>query len=213
MPNAKKVSANVLMVKLPPQLALPSMVTATNSHQAAPVSQSVATAAQRVPAAAAPAALSVRQSAACELTALRNRLASVQVSTGQDRKNSGNCEDNSSSTESTCQDSYNGNGTGESDSSTDAPTAATGYEEQPCAGGHSAKPVSLFRPLRKYRGKVDQNGRVCTLEAVAAALLALEGDQEMYQGLLFNLKLKVDAMRRQKHMPEVYSTFAGVADH
>jgi hypothetical protein len=42
--------------------------------------------------------------------------------------------------------------------------------------------------LRKYRGNAEVNGRVCTLEAVAAALLALEGDEDMYQGLLHNLK-------------------------
>lgn len=64
--------------------------------------------------------------------------------------------------------------------------------------------MSLFRPLRKYKGNAAENGRVCTLEAVAGALFALEGDQDMYDGLLYNLKLKVDAMRRQKHMAEVY---------
>jgi DTW domain-containing protein YfiP len=70
------------------------------------------------------------------------------------------------------------------------------------------QPASLFRPLRKYQGNAAQNGRVCTLEAVAGALLALEGDEAMYDGLLHALKLKVDAMRRQKHMEEVYGTTA-----
>lgn len=69
------------------------------------------------------------------------------------------------------------------------------------AGGER---VSLFRPVRKYHGKAESNGRVSTLEAVAAALLALEGDEGMYEGLLHNLKLKVDAMRAQKRMPPVY---------
>lgn len=69
---------------------------------------------------------------------------------------------------------------------------------------------SLFRPLRKYHGNATENGRVCTLEAVAAALLALEGDVSMYEGLLYNLMLKVDAMRRQKHVGEVYGTGAVV---
>jgi hypothetical protein len=69
-------------------------------------------------------------------------------------------------------------------------------------------PASLFRPLRKYQGNAAQNGRVCTLEAVAGALLALEGDEAVYDGLLHALKLKVDAMRRQKHMEEVYGTTA-----
>lgn len=63
---------------------------------------------------------------------------------------------------------------------------------------------SLFAPIRKYHGDAAANGRVCTLEAVAAALLALEGDRATYDGLLDALKLKVDAMRRQKHMTPVY---------
>jgi hypothetical protein len=46
------------------------------------------------------------------------------------------------------------------------------------------------------------------LEAVAAALLALEGVEEMYQALLYNLALKVDGMRQQKHMPLVYGMSA-----
>jgi DTW domain-containing protein YfiP len=71
---------------------------------------------------------------------------------------------------------------------------------------YQGQPASLFRPLRKYQGNAAQNGRVCTLEAVAGALLALEGDEAMYDGLLHALKLKVDAMRRQKHMGEVYGT-------
>lgn len=70
------------------------------------------------------------------------------------------------------------------------------------------QPASLFRPLRKYQGNAAANGRVCTLEAVAGALLALEGDAAMHEGLLHALKLKVDAMRRQKHMAEVYGTTA-----
>ncbi|KAF6251607.1 DTW domain-containing protein [Scenedesmus sp. NREL 46B-D3] len=57
-------------------------------------------------------------------------------------------------------------------------------------------------------GNAAQNGRVCTLEAVAGALLALEGDVAVHDGLLHALKLKVDAMRRQKHMEEVYGTTA-----
>lgn len=69
--------------------------------------------------------------------------------------------------------------------------------------------VSLFRGVRKYHGKAADNGRVSTLEAVAAALLALEGDEGVYQGLLYNLKLKVDGMRAQKHMPLVYGLVGG----
>lgn len=69
--------------------------------------------------------------------------------------------------------------------------------------------VSLFRGVRKYHGKASENGRVSTLEAVAAALLALEGDEGMYAGLLHNLMLKVDAMRQQKHMPLVYGIAGG----
>jgi DTW domain-containing protein YfiP len=68
--------------------------------------------------------------------------------------------------------------------------------------------ASLFAPLRKYSVDAQTSGRVCTLEAVAAALLALEppGSREaLYQGLLHNLKIKVDAMRRQKNMEEVYA--------
>jgi DTW domain-containing protein YfiP len=68
---------------------------------------------------------------------------------------------------------------------------------------------SLFAPLRKYSKEAYAQGRVCTLEAVAATLLALEPDgvgEEMYEGLLNNLKVKVDAMRRQKNMATVYDT-------
>lgn len=48
--------------------------------------------------------------------------------------------------------------------------------------------------------------RVSTLEAVAALLYCLEGSEELHQGLLNNLKLKVDAARQQKGMPAVYGT-------
>lgn len=68
--------------------------------------------------------------------------------------------------------------------------------------------VSLLRPLRKYP-HAHKTGRVSTLEAVAAALLALEDDGAntvLYAGLLRNLTLKVDAARRQKHMPEIFHT-------
>lgn len=82
----------------------------------------------------------------------------------------------------------------------EAPRRHKGHKHTPAAGER----VSLFRGIRKYNGKAADNGRVSTLEAVAAALLALEGDEVMYEGLLFNLKLKVDAMRHQKHMPLVY---------
>lgn len=82
---------------------------------------------------------------------------------------------------------------------------------RPQATGRSGKAShSLFRPLRKYNGDLAETGRVCTMEAVAAALLALEGNNEMYEGLLYNLKLKVDAMRRQKHVAEVYGTLTSV---
>eukprot|EP00877_Chromochloris_zofingiensis_P003081 jgi/Chrzof1/12774/Cz07g07040.t1 len=64
---------------------------------------------------------------------------------------------------------------------------------------------SLFNPLRKY-ANAKASGRVCTLEAIAAALLALEGDGKLYAGLLHNLKLKVDAMLRQKSKPCEYDT-------
>jgi DTW domain-containing protein YfiP len=67
--------------------------------------------------------------------------------------------------------------------------------------------ASLFAPLRKYSVDAQTSGRVCTLEAVAAALLALEppgSRQGLYEGLLHNLKIKVDAMRAQKNMDLVY---------
>jgi hypothetical protein len=76
---------------------------------------------------------------------------------------------------------------------------------------HIPKPgeaVSLFRGIRQYHGSAAATGRVSTLEAVAAALLALEGDEEMYTNMLYNLALKVDAMRQQKHMPLVYGMSA-----
>lgn len=82
----------------------------------------------------------------------------------------------------------------------EAPRRPKGHKHTPAAGER----VSLFRGIRKYNGKAADNGRVSTLEAVAAALLALEGDEVMYEGMLHNLKLKVDAMRHQKHMPLVY---------
>jgi hypothetical protein len=65
--------------------------------------------------------------------------------------------------------------------------------------------VSLLWPVRKLSGSAQASGRVSTLEAVAAALLALEGDESCYLGLLANLMLKVDAVRTQKHMPSVYA--------
>ena len=48
--------------------------------------------------------------------------------------------------------------------------------------------------------------RVSTLEAAAALLHCLEGSQEMREGLLHNLKLKVDAAFAQKGLPAVYGT-------
>lgn len=104
----------------------------------------------------------------------------------------------------------NSNGVGDSSSSNSGSGVDSSQQVRktsrhiPTAGER----VSLFRGVRKYHGKAAENGRVSTLEAVAAALLALEGDEDMYQGLLHNLKLKVDAMRQQKHMPLVYGIAA-----
>ncbi|KAF8071128.1 hypothetical protein HT031_001210 [Scenedesmus sp. PABB004] len=79
--------------------------------------------------------------------------------------------------------------------------APVSVKDVPPAGG-----ASLFSPLRKYAGSAAE--RVCTAEAVASALLALEGpspaSSDMAQALLHNLKLKVNAMRAQKHMATVY---------
>lgn len=50
---------------------------------------------------------------------------------------------------------------------------------------------SLLHPARKYHGDLDTNGRVSTLEAVAALLAELEGDERVKDTLLHNLMIKV----------------------
>lgn len=71
------------------------------------------------------------------------------------------------------------------------------------------QPSSLLRPIRRYHGDAATNGRVSTLEAVAALLFELERDEDMHAGLLDNLRMKVDAMRLQTNRPTVYDTVAG----
>eukprot|EP00200_Dunaliella_tertiolecta_P003510 CAMPEP_0202342874 /NCGR_PEP_ID=MMETSP1126-20121109/3250_1 /ASSEMBLY_ACC=CAM_ASM_000457 /TAXON_ID=3047 /ORGANISM="Dunaliella tertiolecta, Strain CCMP1320" /LENGTH=355 /DNA_ID=CAMNT_0048933889 /DNA_START=76 /DNA_END=1143 /DNA_ORIENTATION=- len=67
-------------------------------------------------------------------------------------------------------------------------------------------PRSLLSPLRCYRGDVGSNGRVSTLEAIAALLYELEGDRAKYDLMLENLKIKVDAVLIQKSRPPLYNT-------
>jgi len=66
--------------------------------------------------------------------------------------------------------------------------------------------VSLLSPIRMYRGSFEESGRVSTLEAVAALLCALGEPTEIRDGLLQNLKVKVDSMLVQKGLPTVYGT-------
>ena len=81
---------------------------------------------------------------------------------------------------------------------------------------------SLLGPVRKYdareKKKKDQplstspsrdgagdSGRRCTFEAVLASLLAVGAlDEDACASLLRNVKVKVNAVLRQKHMPEAY---------
>jgi hypothetical protein len=53
---------------------------------------------------------------------------------------------------------------------------------------------------------VSNNGRVCTLEAIAALLLALEGDAALQAGLLGAVRLKVDMAQLALGLPSVYGT-------
>jgi len=67
-------------------------------------------------------------------------------------------------------------------------------------------PVSLLSPVRKYRGDLENNGRVSTLEAIAALMCELEGDLGVRDTMLHNLRIKVDAMLIQKNRETVYGT-------
>ncbi len=66
--------------------------------------------------------------------------------------------------------------------------------------------TSIMSSARREPDTCAHACRVSTLEAVAALLYCLEGSEELHQGLLNNLKLKVDAARLQKSMPAVYAT-------
>eukprot|EP00195_Chlamydomonas_chlamydogama_P001132 CAMPEP_0202920514 /NCGR_PEP_ID=MMETSP1392-20130828/76892_1 /ASSEMBLY_ACC=CAM_ASM_000868 /TAXON_ID=225041 /ORGANISM="Chlamydomonas chlamydogama, Strain SAG 11-48b" /LENGTH=278 /DNA_ID=CAMNT_0049614011 /DNA_START=278 /DNA_END=1114 /DNA_ORIENTATION=+ len=70
----------------------------------------------------------------------------------------------------------------------------------------SGQTVSLLAPIRKYRGDKSGNGRVSTLEAIAALLYELEGDEALAASMLDNLRIKVDACRIQKGRPTAYGT-------
>ena len=75
---------------------------------------------------------------------------------------------------------------------------------------------SLLGPVRKYdaRAKIKgaeknkngmDSGRRSTFEAVLASLLAVGAlDEDACAALLRNVKVKVNAVLRQKHMPEAY---------
>jgi len=76
---------------------------------------------------------------------------------------------------------------------------------------------SLLGPVRKYDAKgakgakgaekngMDDSGRRSTFEAVLASLLAVGAlDEDACAALLRNVKVKVNAVLRQKHMPEAY---------
>ena len=82
---------------------------------------------------------------------------------------------------------------------------------------------SLLGPVRKYdarekkqkdqtpgtpsssRDGAGDSGRRCTFEAVLASLLAVGAlDEDACASLLRNVKVKVNAVLRQKHMPEAY---------
>jgi len=71
-----------------------------------------------------------------------------------------------------------------------------------------AQRTSLLSPVRKYRGDKVKTGRVSTLEAIAALLYELEGDEEVADTLLDNLRMKVDACRVQRNKPSVYGTLS-----
>jgi hypothetical protein len=74
---------------------------------------------------------------------------------------------------------------------------------------------SLLGPVRKYDARakkkgaennvVMDSGRRSTFEAVLASLLAVGAlDEDACAALLRNVKVKVNAVLRQKHMPEAY---------
>ena len=72
---------------------------------------------------------------------------------------------------------------------------------------------SLLGPVRKYDARakgaeknvVIDSGRRSTFEAVLASLLAVGAlDEDACAALLRNVKVKVNAVLRQKHMPEAY---------
>jgi hypothetical protein len=46
----------------------------------------------------------------------------------------------------------------------------------------------------------------CIVLRYVTAKIAPQGDEALYQGLLSNLRIKVDACRLQKHRPLVYDT-------
>ncbi|GFH16548.1 DTW domain-containing protein, partial [Haematococcus lacustris] len=72
---------------------------------------------------------------------------------------------------------------------------------------------SLLRPLRHYRGDLETNGRVSTLEAIAALLGELEEQEPDIQAALCqNLRIKVDAALLQKHRPPVYGSVGSTLD-
>ena len=72
---------------------------------------------------------------------------------------------------------------------------------------------SLLGPVRKYDARAKgaeknsekDSGRRSTFEAVLASLLAVGAlDEDACASLLRNVKVKVNAVLRQKHMPEAY---------
>ena len=73
---------------------------------------------------------------------------------------------------------------------------------------------SLLGPVRKYDARArgaekndgkNDSGRRSTFEAVLASLLAVGAlDEDACAALLRNVKVKVNAVLRQKHMPEAY---------
>lgn len=81
------------------------------------------------------------------------------------------------------------------------------YSRELCSSPNRCPPTVTSTPRLSCR--FEENGRVSTLEAVAALLFYLEGDAAVYQGLLDALKVKVDAVRLQKNVPAVYGTMDG----
>lgn len=194
------VCAGVLTVRLPPDLALPQLhhLAAVGSdlqqqqqQQDACLPDSIQQAGingSSTSASGSPSASSSIQQAGATVTIARSPTSSSKQ---QDQPQ---LHSSSSDASGLCAGSTNG-------------ISHKGPKHIPAPGER----VSLFRGVRKYHGKAAENGRVSTLEAVAAALLALEGDETMYAGLLHNLVLKVDAMRRQKHVVPVTNGIAGLS--